>query len=161
MHVISPRASISPLADLEDSDRGSKLVIGDDCMIDAFVKIKFAGGPGDVVIGPGSHLNSGCVVFCGNGITIGAGVLIAPNCTFAPSNHEYGRRDIRISEQRFKPSRGGIVIEDDVWIAANCVVLDGAVIRRGAVIGAHSLVRGEIEPYSINVGIPTRRIGWR
>ena len=37
--------------------------------------------------------------------------------------------------------RGGIVIEDDVWIGANCVLLDGAVLRRGCVVGAGSLVR--------------------
>ena len=44
-----------------------------------------------------------------------------------------------IREQGFQPGRGGIVIEDDVWIGANCVLLDCAVLRR--VVGAGSLVR--------------------
>jgi acetyltransferase-like isoleucine patch superfamily enzyme len=41
------------------------------------------------------------------------------------------------------------------------VILDGAVLRRGCVIGALSLVNGEVEPYSINVGNPLRKIGER
>ena len=59
------------------------------------------------------------------------------------------------------PSRGGIIIEDDVWIGANVVVLDGAILRRGSVVGAGSVVREELPPYSINVGSPTRVVGFR
>ena len=158
---IDPTAKVSPLADIEDSVRGTKIVIGPNAMVDAFVKIKPAGGMGDVVIGADSHVNSGCVLFTGNGITIGRNVLIASNCTFAPTNHEYKRADLLIREQRFKPSRGGIVIEDDVWIAANCVILDGSVIRQGAVVGAGSLVRGELAGYTVYAGNPLREINRR
>jgi acetyltransferase-like isoleucine patch superfamily enzyme len=59
------------------------------------------------------------------------------------------------------PSRGGILVEDDVWIGANCVILDGAVLRRGCVVGANSLVNGELAPYSINYGSPARFVRWR
>ena len=62
---------------------------------------------------------------------------------------------------KIKESKGGIVIEDDVWIGANCVLLDGATLRQGCVIGAGSIVRGEIKPYSINVGTPLTVMGWR
>jgi acetyltransferase-like isoleucine patch superfamily enzyme len=158
---IDPTAKVSPLADIEDSVRGTRIVIGANVMVDAFVKIKPAGGMGDVVIGADSHVNSGCVLFTGNGITIGSNVLIASNCTFAPTNHEYQRADRLIREQRFKPSRGGIVIEDDVWIAANCVILDGSVIRKGAVVGAGSLVRGELAGYTVYAGNPLREINRR
>ena len=44
---------------------------------------------------------------------------------------------------------------------ANVVVLDGAVIRKGAVIAAGSVVRGEIPAFEIHAGSPTRRIGRR
>ena len=154
MHSISPTARISPLADLEDSVRGSCLVIGNERVVDSFVKIKFTGGTGDVIVGARSHLNSGTVVYSGNGVRIGNDVLVAANCTFAPVNHAYTRRDIPISQQRFLPSKGGIVIGDGVWIGANCVVLDGAVLGEGCIVAAHSLVRGTLEPYSINVGTP-------
>jgi virginiamycin A acetyltransferase len=152
--TIHPTAQVSALADLECSQRGSRLVIGADCRIDSFVKIKPAGGTGDVVIGDRCYLNAGCVLYSGHGIQIGNDVLIAANCTLAPVNHAYRARDRLIREQGFGPSRGGIVIEDDVWIGANCVLLDGAVLRRGCVVAAGSLVRGELPAYSICRGTP-------
>ncbi len=161
MLIISPTAVVSALADNEDSVRGSRIVIGDGVRIDSFVKIKPAGGTGDVVIGANSYINSGCVIYSGNGVTIGSDVLIAANCTFAGVNHEYRRRDLKIIEQRFQPSRGGIVVEDDVWIGANAVLLDGAVLRRGCVIGAGAVVRGEIAEFAVAVGAPARIIGYR
>ncbi|MFA7242625.1 MAG: DapH/DapD/GlmU-related protein [Sulfuricellaceae bacterium] len=161
MHLISPLANISPLADLEDSVRGSRLIVEDGVMIDAFVKIKFTGGMGDVRIGRNSYVNSGVVIYSGNGVTLGEDVLIAANCTFAPVSHEFKSRDKKIVEQGFKPGKGGIIVENDVWIGANCVILDGAVLRRGCVVGAGSLVRGELASYSINLGNPLVVVGYR
>jgi virginiamycin A acetyltransferase len=152
--AIHPTARVSPLADLEPSQRGTRIVIGAECRIDSFVKIKPVGGTGDVLIGARCYLNSGCVLYSGNGIRIGNDVLIAANCTLAPVNHAFRDRDRLIREQGFGPSRGGIVIEDDVWIGANCVLVDGAVLRRGCVVGAGSLVRGELPAYSICRGTP-------
>lgn len=161
MIVIAPGAQVSPHADIEDSVRGTRIVIGVGAMIDAFVKIKPSGGSGDVLIGARSYINSGCVIYSGNGVTIGEDVLVAANCTFAPVNHEFRSRALKIVEQRFQASRGGIVVEDDVWIGANCVLLDGALVRRGCVIGAGSVVKGELEAYGIYAGTPLARIGSR
>ena len=47
--TIHPTALVSPLADLEQSLRNTRIVIGAECSIDSFVKIKPAGGVGDVV----------------------------------------------------------------------------------------------------------------
>jgi virginiamycin A acetyltransferase len=161
MLIISEKAKVSRLADIEDSIRGSRITIADDVMIDAFVKIKPAGGQGDIAIGKGSFINSGTVIYSGNGVHIGESVLIAANCTLAPVNHQFKEKDKLIVEQRFKPSRHGIIIEDDVWIGVNTVILDGAHIRRGCVIGACSLVRGELEAYGIYAGNPLVKIGER
>jgi acetyltransferase-like isoleucine patch superfamily enzyme len=154
MLVISPTAKISKFADIEDSVRGTQIVIGEGVVIDSFVKIKPSGGSGDVRIGAHSYINSGCVIYSGNGVQIGEHVLVAANCTFASTNHEYRSKDKLIVEQRFGPSKGGIVVEDDVWIGAGVVILDGAIIRRGAVIGANSLVRGELKAYGVYAGNP-------
>ena len=158
---VHPQARVSPLADIEDSTRGTCIRVGAGSVIDSFVKVKPAGGSGDVVIGERVTINSGCVIYTGNGLTIGNDVAIAANCVFAPVNHAFAERGRLIREQRFQPSRGGITIEDDVWIGAGCVFLDGAVVRRGAVIGALSLVRGEVPAYAIAVGNPLRITGER
>lgn len=52
-----------------------------------------------------------------------------------------------------------IIVEEDVWIGANVTLISGAHIGRGAVIGACCLVRNEIPPYAIAVGIPSKIVG--
>jgi len=161
MLVISDKAIVSQLADIEDSTKDTKIIIKEGVRIDSFVKIKPAGGLGDVIIGKNTYINSGVVIYSGNGVVIGEDVLIAANCTLAAVNHQYKSKYQRIIDQRFQPSKGGIIIEDDVWIGANTVILDGAILRKGCVVGAKSLVRGELAPYSINVGSPVKQIGYR
>ncbi|MES2935505.1 MAG: acyltransferase [Pseudomonadota bacterium] len=161
MIEIHPSAKVSKLADIEDSVRGTSIVLAEQVMIDAFVKIKPVGGSGDIVIGPHSVINSGCVLYSGNGIRMGTGVAVAANCTFAPVNHEYKQRNLPIRQQGFRPSKGGIIIGDDVWIGANCIVLDGSVIGDGCVIAAGSVVRGTLEPYAVYGGNPLVKLGER
>lgn len=158
---IDSTAKVSPLADIEDSTRGTLIKIGENTVVDSFVKIKPAGGLGDLIIGANCVINSGTVLYTGNGITIGDNVAVAANCTFAPVNHEFQNKEVLIREQGFKASKDGIIIEDDVWIGANCVLLDGAKLRKGCVIAAGSIVRGEIQPYSVNAGNPLSVISWR
>lgn len=161
MLKIDPTAQISPMADIEKSVRGTLIEIGARTMVDAFVKIKPTGGMGAVVIGADCAINSGTVIYTGHGVTLGDAVLIAANCTLAPTNHEFSDPDKRIRDQGFQPSRGGIVIGDDVWLGANVVVLDGAVIGQGCVVAAGAVVRGVLEPYSIYAGAPAKRVGAR
>lgn len=94
-------------------------------------------------------------------VRIGGNVIIAANCYLVGSpNYRHERTDIPMLEQGFEAGRG-IEIEDDVWIGASTVVLDGARIGRGSIIGAMSLVRGEIPPYSIAFGVPATVRGTR
>lgn len=161
MIVLHPTARVSNLADIEDSVRGSRIEVGAHSTIDSFVKIKPAGGVGDLLIGEHVAINSGCVLYTGHGIRIGNHVAVAANCTFAPVNHAYQDASRLIREQGFLPSRGGVVIEDDVWIGANCVLLDGALLRRGCVVAAGSVVRGELKAYQVYAGSPLRTVGQR
>ena len=161
MIEIHPTARVSPLADIEDSVRGTRILIGPRSVVDSFVKIKPAGGRGDLRIGADCTINSGCVFYTGNGIEIGDGVAIAANCTFAPVNHEYRSRTRPIRSQGFAPGKGGIRVAGDCWIGANCVLLDGAVLGEGCVVAAASLVRGVLDPYGIYGGNPLRKLGER
>lgn len=51
-----------------------------------------------------------------------------------------------------------ITIEDDCWIAADSLVLPGTIVRAGTVVGARSLVEGELPGWSVAVGQPARPI---
>lgn len=149
---------IGPLADIELSSRGTDTIVGKNCRIDNFVKIKHVGGEGHVRIGNNVYLNSGTVIYSGNGVSIGNDVLIGPNCSLVPTNHNFHDLNIPIRLQGFLESRGGIIIEDNVWIGAGVTILDGTIIRRGCVIGANSLVKGEIPENSIYAGSPVKLI---
>jgi acetyltransferase-like isoleucine patch superfamily enzyme len=54
--------------------------------------------------------------------------------------------------------KGDVIIGNDVWIGEDCLIMSGVTIGDGAVIGARSIVTKDIDPYSINVGSPSRRV---
>lgn len=161
MHRIDPTAQVSPHADLEDSSRGSVLEIGAESMIDSFVKVKFAGGSGDIRIGAHCYINAGTVIYSGHGVLIGDDTLVAANCTLAATNHVFAEAGRAIRTQGFAPSRGGIRIGRDAWIGAGSIILDGADIGDGCVIGAGSVVRETLPPFTVWAGRPLRQIGAR
>lgn len=155
---IDASAVISPLAHLIPSVRGTRMIIGARTQVMEFVVIKCVGGTGDIVIGENCYLNPHCVLYSGNGIQIGNDVLLAPGVVIAPTNHAITRRDIPIRLQGFMPSRGGVVIGDDVWIGANSVLIDGVHIGKGAVIAAGSVVNRSVPAYEIWGGVPARKL---
>ncbi|MGE4554459.1 MAG: DapH/DapD/GlmU-related protein [Desulfovibrionaceae bacterium] len=113
---------------------------------------------GRIRIGDHCHFNSNVRIGADGGgeVRIGDGVDIGPNTVVDPSNHVFARTDVPIHKQGLRFGR--IVIEDDVWIGANVVVVQGAHIGRGCVIGAGAVVRGEIPPGSVAVGVPARPV---
>ncbi|MCR4907844.1 MAG: CatB-related O-acetyltransferase [Lachnospiraceae bacterium] len=66
-----------------------------------------------------------------------------------------------VKEKNFRDTEGHIEIGSDVWIGNNVLIMDGVKIGDGAVVGAGALVTKDIEPYSINAGIPARKIRYR
>lgn len=152
---------LAPTARIHGSTRGTRIVIGDHSEIYDHVVIRCVGGSGDIVMGDHCYLNPGAVLYSGNGIRMGRYVLVAAGVMIMPTNHAFSRRDIPIRHQGFAPSKGGIEIGDDVWIGANAVILDGARIGRGAIIGAGGVVSGTVPEYEIWAGVPARKISDR
>lgn len=120
----------------------------------------------------GHHLalgeNSRIVAGACRGIYIGNWVGISHNSYLRSANHRFDKLDVPFTQQGHTckeiPYNGrtySIVIENDVWIAANSVILSGAFIRKGSIISAGSLVMGEVPAYSIVMGNPGRVIGSR
>jgi len=95
----------------------------------------------------------------GGGIEIGEDVLVGPNTVFRAANHVFSRGDVAIREQGHQGNP--IVIEDDVWIGANCVILPGVRIGKGTVVGAGSVVTRDLPPYAICHGAPARFVRTR
>jgi acetyltransferase-like isoleucine patch superfamily enzyme len=109
----------------------------------------------------GANSAVGAYSFLGSSgpITIGENVIMGQHVSFHPENHNVERTDVPIRDQA--TTRLGIVVEDDVWVGANVTFLDGARVGRGSVIGAGAVVRGEIPPWSVAVGVPARVVRTR
>jgi acetyltransferase-like isoleucine patch superfamily enzyme len=92
-------------------------------------------------------------------ITIGDRVLVGHRCTLFSDEHVFEDPDKLIWFQGRKAA--AICIEDDVYLGCNAVVLAGVTIRRGAVIGAGSVVTKDVPAFAIVAGSPARVIGYR
>lgn len=130
------------------------LVLGDEVFINKDTIIEMGHG-GSLVIGARTTIQPRCQFSVYKGtIRIGEEVQIAPNCAFYPYNH--GMSPEKPLKQQALLSRGGITLEDDVWLGYGVIVLDGVRIGRGAVIGAGSVVNRDIPAGAIAVGVPAK-----
>lgn len=109
----------------------------------------------DLSLGDRSGLGVNCSI--PPQVTIGADVMMGPECMMFTSNHTISELSVPMDRQGFDPPRP-IVIEDDVWIGARVIILPGVRVGRGSVIGAGSVVTRDVEPYSIVAGNPARLI---
>lgn len=175
---LNSKGYISPSADLyhDGLELGKNIFIGDRVTI---YKAK-DGGP--VIIGNRTCIHRDTIIETGHGgslkigndtsiqprcqfsaykgsIIIGHNVQIAPNCAFYPYNHGFAV-DGLIKNQPLQ-TKGGITIEDDVWLGFGVIVLDGVKIGTGAVIGAGSVVTHDIPDGAIAVGVPARVVKMR
>jgi acetyltransferase-like isoleucine patch superfamily enzyme len=130
----------------------NQFVLGQQSVIEDFVTIN--NGVGDVVIGDKTLIGIGNVII--GPVKIGNNVMLAQNIVVSGLNHGY--EDITMSPSLQKVSCKQIVIADDVWIGANCVVTAGVTLGKHCVIGAGSVVTKDIPEFSIAVGNPARVI---
>ena len=88
------------------------------------------------------------------GITLGDKVFTGPMVQILAVNHVFADPDVPIADQGITAQ--GIVIEDDVWLGASAIVVDGVRVGRGSVVGAGSVVTRDLPPYSVAVGSPAK-----
>jgi len=106
-----------------------------------------------IKIGKNSRINGACI-HAFNKIMIGENCLIAANTQIIDANgHELM---MRTPEKRIHSSDKGkeIIINDNVWIGANCFILGGTTIGEGAIITAGSIVKGKVPARCIFGGNP-------
>lgn len=104
-----------------------------------------------VTIGDYSRISSTSVV------TVGRATLVAEHVSIRGSAHDLGKgREIRLQGSTDAP----IAIGDDVLIGAFTVVMQGARINNGVVIGANSIVRrtDKLHDDGIFAGFPLKLI---
>ena len=150
------------------------ILIGQDSMLGCtFV---FESDQGSIEIGKSSYISAGTTLISRSQIKIGSNVTIAWGCTIYDHNShslDFAERRNDISRQN-KAFREGqdfiatknwdvvksapIIIENDVWIGFNCILLKGIRVGEGAIISAGSVVRNDVEPWTVVAGNPAQII---
>lgn len=115
-----------------------------------------------VVMGENTFANLGLMIASNDfekRIIIGANVSIAPGVTIiAQSSANNGVEINTFPYLKTLTEKENVVIEDEVWIGAGVTILPGVKIGRCSIIGAGSVVTSDVEPYSIYVGSPAKKI---
>ncbi|MBC8450477.1 MAG: acyltransferase [Chloroflexi bacterium] len=88
------------------------------------------------------------------GITIGDNVYTAPLVQMLAVDHVYDDPTRPIIEQGITAQ--GIIIEDNAWIGAGAIILDGVRVGKGAVVGAGAVVAEDVPPHTVVAGVPAK-----
>lgn len=134
---------------------GRDTMIGPDCTLSAGMV------PGqECITDPVVSIGDRCLIGKGSGIVghfsivIGDDVWTGHDVYVTDQNHGYEDPDVPISRQSM-PERE-VRIGNGSWLGYGTVVLPGAIVGEHVVIGANSVVTGEIPSYSVAVGAPAR-----
>ncbi len=131
---------------------GNNVIISKACVIQAKT--------GSLEIGNNSDIGAHTIISSISGITLAPSVLIAGNCYIGGARYHMDDLTEPIMNQGIY-SRGPVSIGEGTWIGASVTILDGATIGKGCVIGAGSLVTGDIPDYAIAVGVPAKVVRLR
>ncbi|EFA22636.1 sugar O-acetyltransferase [Bifidobacterium gallicum] len=103
-----------------------------------------------LTIGRGTFLNKDFMI-CGGGlVTIGEDCLIGPRCTINTPNHALDVHNRLDGWEHALP----VVIGNNVWFGSNVTVCPGASVGDNTIIGAGSVVVGDIPANTIAAGNP-------
>jgi acetyltransferase-like isoleucine patch superfamily enzyme len=112
---------------------------------------------GEIILKERANIGFNCEIFSSNKVVIGKDNLVAAySYIVGGGNYKLDRTDIPINQQPDFEGKGGVTTEEDVWIAAHVVLLDGSKVGKGSVIAAGAVVSGEIPEYTIAGGVPAK-----
>jgi galactoside O-acetyltransferase len=144
--------------------------IGENCVINC--NFIFESNEGEIKVGNNSFINGGTKLISRTKIMIGDYVTIGWGCTIYNHNShslDYVERQNDIVQQLNDYKSGlnmvtnknwdsvksrEIIIHNNVWIGFESVILSGVTIGEGAVVGARSVVRENVEPWTVVYGNP-------
>lgn len=136
--------------------RDGRLEVGEGTLFEPNVWLT-APRPAEIRIGSGCFLNLGVMVAAVELVEIGDHCMFANGCFVTDGAHRFDDPEQPVPWQGFT-SKGPTRIGNNVWCGANVVVTSGVTIGERAVIGANSVVTGDIPPRVIAAGAPARPI---
>jgi acetyltransferase-like isoleucine patch superfamily enzyme len=113
----------------------------------------YATGGDNTRIGRNVFINQNCTMYDLGGIDIADDVMIGPNVSLITSGHP-----VAPSQRRAGVAASPIVIQRNVWIAANVTVIGGVTIGENSVVAAGSVVTKDVPADTLVGGNPAKVI---
>lgn len=112
---------------------------------------------GKVSVGENTYINHHSELIAKKSkISIGNNVLIGMYSIITTTSHDTSPKAIPIRKQ--EETYKDVTIEDDVWLGARVIVLQGVRIGKGAVVAAGAVVTKDVEPNTVVGGVPAKLI---
>lgn len=154
--VFGENVSILGDIDLRNRENG-KIIFKDNVTVEESCRFVSA-RDGVLEFGEGSVVTAFAIINGGADVIVGKQVIIGPRASINANEHRF-ERNVPVRKQGF--IHENIHIEDDCWLAANVVIMKGVRVRKGSVVGAGSVVTRDTEEYSINAGVPSKKLSER
>lgn len=148
--LISRKASIYSAATIS---------IGNNVRIDDFCILS-----GNIAMGSFIHISAYTALYGKNGIVIGNFATISGRVLIYSQNDDYSgafMTNPMVPEEFTNVTGGEVSIGEHVIIGAGSIVLPSLILGEGASIGAMSLVKKNVEPWTIYAGVPAKRLAYR
>jgi acetyltransferase-like isoleucine patch superfamily enzyme len=131
-------------------DPGGRLILADGCAVDDGSTLAVYRGA-HLTLGPGCFVGHHATLAARDRIELGAGTFLAELVSVRDHDHAVG----------LPPSSGevdvaAVRVGADAWLGAKVTVLRGARVGDRTVVGANSVVRGELPADVLAVGAPAR-----
>lgn len=139
----------------------NRLSLGNYVRIDDFVLISI---DSPSIVGNYIHISNSVSIHCSEGFTMQSFVGLSPGSRL------FGESDDFVNGNFMHPSlprelrllqRSHITLGSYSQVGSNSVLLPGASLGEGTVVGALSLLNSESEDWSVYAGIPAKKIGSR
>lgn len=105
--------------------------------------------PWNITIGHSSSIGDRVTLYALGPITLADRVSISQNAHLCAGTHDATVPDLPLL-------RPPIIVENDVWIAADVFVGPGVTLREGSLLGARACVFKDTEPWTIYGGNPAK-----
>lgn len=146
-----------------ESGNKTNISIGHHCDILGSLYVQ---GDGVIRIGNYTTIRAHSHIGAVESIVIGNHVIISNHVTIYDNNNHPTDPKARIEmcesgfySERWKwihSDHKPVIIEDNVWIGECATILKGVTIGAGSVVGSHSVVTKNVEPYTVVVGNPAK-----
>lgn len=134
----------------------SNIVIGDNVRIDDFCILS-----GLITLGSHIHISAYAAIYGKQGVTLEDYTGLSPRATIYSSMDDFSG-DFLIgpihNENLTNVTGGEVKICKYSQIGANSIIFPNLTINEGCIVGAMSLVKSDLTSWTINAGIPAKKI---